>query len=230
MSIAIRVAALSLTLALAQQDALREYVDPAGRFQFTYPAEFGTPTPGTNDGFGDRVAAIRFEAFSAGVGGEAALTKGRPVVDLQAAGGLHDAITLEIFPEPVLRLVLQAVPPLTAATFCEAIARERHADIAAAGFATLRQEDRAAIEGADRLRNVAPRVVRCTLEGSTVTFHKEVSVQPGGARQHVYGAVRFLDPPYSTFQVVRADSAPPRATLLEQMAALVGSWRPLQAR
>jgi hypothetical protein len=39
----------------------------------------------------------------------------------------------------------------------------------------------------------------------------------------VYGAVRFLEGPYSTFQVVRAGPAPD-AALLRQIAALVKSW------
>jgi hypothetical protein len=79
-------------LALAQAEPQREYADPARRFRFFSPASFGEPSPGTNDGFGDRVAAIRFSVFSSGIGGEAALTRGSPVIDLQAAGGLYDAI------------------------------------------------------------------------------------------------------------------------------------------
>ena len=59
--------------------------------------------------------------------------------------------------------------------------------------------------------------------GDTVTFHKEVSFQPGGPRQHVYGAVRFLSPPYSTFQIVRAGPAPD-AAVLERLTAVVRSW------
>jgi hypothetical protein len=59
-----------LTLALAQAGSQREYVDPGRRFRLSYPAEFGAPSPGTNDGFADRVAAIRFAVFSAGIGGE----------------------------------------------------------------------------------------------------------------------------------------------------------------
>src|SRR6185312_3066055 len=83
----------------------QSYQDPQNRFVFTYPPEFGALSPGTNDGFGDRVAAIHFARFSAGVqggtlvfGGEAVLTRGFPLFDLQTAGGLYDAITLEIFP------------------------------------------------------------------------------------------------------------------------------------
>ena len=79
-------------------------LDPQGRFEFRYPTTFGNPLPGTNNGFGDRVAAIRFSLLPPSplrLGGEAALTRGFPLVDLQAAGGFYDAITLEIFPDPL---------------------------------------------------------------------------------------------------------------------------------
>ena len=87
--------AFVMALLFAQADSQREYRDPGGRFRFSYPAAFGAPSSGTNDGFEDRVAAVRFAVFSSGIGGEAALTRGFPVVDLQAAGGLYDAITFK---------------------------------------------------------------------------------------------------------------------------------------
>ena len=99
-----------VTLAFVQAENQREYVDPGRRFRFSYPAAFGAPSSGTNDGFEDRVAALRFAVFSSsGIGGEAALTRGFPVVDIQAVGGLYDAITLEIFPEPMRRQIVQAL-------------------------------------------------------------------------------------------------------------------------
>jgi len=45
----------------------QNYQDPQKRFAFSYPSEFGASSAGTDDGFGDRVAAVRFSAFSAGV-------------------------------------------------------------------------------------------------------------------------------------------------------------------
>jgi len=217
-------AAAVVTLSFVQAGNQREYLDPGGRFRFSYPAEFGDPSPGTNDGFEDRVAAIRFAAFSSGIGGEAALTRSFPVVDIQAAGGLYDAITLEAFPDPVRRQILQALPRLTAANFCQQIAREQHLDPQVGGLAKLSAQQKSVIASTDRIRNVSPRIVECRLDGTTVTFNKEVSFQPGGPRQHVYGAIRFLEAPYSTFQIVRAGSAP-AAAVLDQMAALVKSWR-----
>jgi len=216
-------AALVMTLAMAQAGNLREYVDPGGRFRFSYPAEFGAPSPGTNNGFGDRIAAIRFAAFSSGIGGEAALTRGFPLVDIQAAGGLYDGIALEIFPEPMRRLIVGTLTPLGAANFCQQIAQEQHLDGQAPALAGLTPQQRSVIASADRLRNVSPRVLQCNVDGATVTFDKEVASQPGGPRQHVYGAIRFLDGPFATFQIVRA-GAPPGAPLLGQMAALVKSW------
>jgi hypothetical protein len=212
-----------MTLALAQADTPREYTDAAGRFRFSYPASFGTSSPGTNNGFGDRVAAIRFSVFSAGLGGEAVLTRGFPVVDLQAVGGLYDAIALEIFPDATRRAIIQALPVLNPSNFCQQLGREQHLDPAIDTLASLSAQQRTAIASVDRMRNVNPQVVRCVISGTTVTFDKEVALQPGSPRQHVYGAVRFLDRPYATFQIVRAGQAPEPA-VLEEMTALVQSW------
>ena len=49
------------------------YQDPQNRFKFYYPAEFGAVSPGTDDGVGSRVAAIRFANFSAGVASASAI-------------------------------------------------------------------------------------------------------------------------------------------------------------
>jgi hypothetical protein len=215
--------AMLATLVLAQGEPQREYADPARRFRFSYPASFGEPSPGTNDGFGDRIAAVRFSVFSSGIGGEAALTTGFPVIDLQAAGGLYDAIMLEVFPEAIRRQIVGALQPLSASNFCNQIAVEQHLDPQAAVFAMLTARQRSAIASVDRTRHVSPRVLRCVVEGSTVTFDKEAAFAPGGPRQHVYGAVRFLEAPYSTFQIVRA-GPPPDASVLDQMTTLVRSW------
>ena len=217
------IVAFMMTLAVARAEISAEYVDSGRRFRFSYPAEFGAPSPGTNDGFQDRVAAIRFAVFSSGIGGEAALTRGFPVVDIQAAGGLYDAIALEILPDSMRRLIIQALTPLSVANFCQQIAQEQHLDPQVAALAGLTAQQKLAIASTDRMRNVSPRVLRCDVDGTTVTFDKEVASQPGGPRQHVYGAIRFLEGPYSTFQIVRAGSAP-REDVLSQMAALVKSW------
>jgi hypothetical protein len=217
-------ALMFMAVAAAQNRPLVEYADPSGRFQFSYPASFGTPAPGTNDGFADRVAAIRFARFTAaGIGGEAALTQGRPMLDMQAAGGLHDAIALEIFPDALRQRILQSVPPLTRASFCDQIAREQHIDPGVPGLAGLTSQQRAAVTSVDRMRNITPRVITCRAEQETIVFDKEVSFQEGGSRQHVYGAVRFLPAPYSTFQLIQAGPAPDTVRL-EEIAGLVRSF------
>ena len=92
----IRLLLLCAAAALMQQSVpTLRYEDPAGRFTFFYPSTFGLPAAGTNDGFEDRVAAVRFSMFPAMLGGEAVLTRGTPLIDLQAVGGLDDSLTLQ---------------------------------------------------------------------------------------------------------------------------------------
>jgi hypothetical protein len=214
-------------LLLGQGDGQRDYLDAARRFRFSYPASFGAPSRGTNDGFEDRLAAVRFATFSSsGIGGEAALTRGFPLIDVEAVGGLYDAIALEIFPVSLRRQIVAALVPLTPTNFCRLLAQERHLDPASNALTGLTTQQKAAVASVDAMRHMAPRVVRCVVDGDTVTFDKEAGLQPGGPRQRVYGAVRFLNAPYSTFQIVRAGSAPDD-DVLKQMTAVVRSWRPL---
>lgn len=222
------IAAAAVALSLVQADArLVEYKDARRGFGFSYPSTFGATSPGTNDGFGDRAAAIRFATFSAqGIGGEAALTRGVASVDIQAAGGLYDPLSLEAFPAALRDQIVRALPLLTASTFCQVIAAEEHLDPRAPVLTALTEPQRTAVRSMDRMRNVEPRVIQCEADSATVTFDKESAFQPGFPRQHVYGAVRFLDAPYATFQIVRAGQAP-SAAVLTQMTALVNSWRRL---
>jgi len=224
----------SVFVAAAAQTPLdRQYADPRGRFQFNYPASFGAISPGTDSGFADRVAAIRFEDFSSGtsrsgvlptLGGEAVLTRGFPLIDIQAAGGLYDAITLQIFPDATRVAIVAALPPLRAATFCAAIGREQHLDPNSPALQSLTPQQRATVAQVDAMRHANPRVLQCAADGETVTFDEEVGVA-GGARLRVYGAVRFLTGEYSTFQLVRGGSAPDPAVLLT-ITSVVKSWSP----
>jgi hypothetical protein len=222
--------AVALALAFGQADPTVRYVDPQGRFEFRYPVSFGSPLPGTNNGFGDRIAAIRFSLPPPSpfrLGGEAALTRGFPLVDLQAAGGLYDAITLEVFPEPLRRTIAGTLLRLTPASFCREAVRPQHLNLADQAFASLTEREKTAIEQVDRMRNIESRMVRCVVDGQTVTFDKETSSEPGGPRQRIYGAIRFLDGDYSTFQVIRGGADAPDQLTLEQLTTLVNSWRPL---
>jgi hypothetical protein len=189
------------------------YQDSAGRFTFSYPSAFGSPGAGTDDGFADRVAAVRFSTFPAVWGGEAVLTRGFPLIDLQAAGGLYDGLTLQIFPDPLRALVVAQLPILTAANFCAALAQAQHLDPRLPAFSSLTPQQQQAIAMTDAMRNSNPRVIECRPVGDTVTFDKERTPQPGYPTQHVYGAVRFLRGPYSTFQLIAGGPSPNRATL-----------------
>jgi hypothetical protein len=205
-----------------------EYRDQSGRFTFSYPSSFGTTSPGTNDGFGNRVASIRFSMFSTdGIGGEAALTRGAPVLDLQAAGSLYDAIGVEALSTSARAAVDAQLPLLTPATLCAQIGAERHLDTSAPAFGSFSPAIRSAIDALDSLGNSAPRVLTCVVAGDTVSFDKEAAVVAGGPRRRVYGAVRFGPAPYSTFQLIRS-GGPPSASVLADMRTVVESLRLLQ--
>lgn len=228
------ICALSVAMAQSQSESPRTYTDPQHRFQLTYPAAFGTTSPGTDSGFRDRTEAVRFSEFSAGVhagriilGGEAVLTSGAPQLDLQAAGGLYDAITLQIFPEPMAKVVRNALPVLTPANFCDAIGRERHLDPMDPPLASFTPQQKAALANVDRMGNAGPKVLRCDVANGIVTFEKTAALNTGGASRFIYGAVRFLPPPYSTFQLIRGGADRPGEMVMRQITAVVDSWQRL---
>ncbi len=206
----------------ARDGAVRTYADPQGRFRFEYPASFGTPQRGTNDGFGDRLAAVRFSSL-AGLGGEAVLTRGPLVLDMQALGGLYDPIALEVLPELTRRSVETQRMRVDIDTLCLALGTDQHL----AAF-TGSSQVLAAIMAVERMRNVSPRVVRCDVTGDRVVFHKEATFEAGtvSARQHIFGAVRFLTGGEATaFHVVRVLASAPPAAELAEVDALVRSFR-----
>jgi hypothetical protein len=226
--------AIGVAMAQLQPDSLRTYQDPQNRFQFTYPAGFGTPVPGTDNGFRSRTVAIRLSEFSAGVhaghiilGGEAVLTSETPQLDLQAAGGLYDAITLQIFPEPIANAIRNALPVLTPDKLCDAIGRERHLDPADPRLTGLTAQQRATIAKVDIMGNLNSKVLRCDVVDSTVTFEKEAVLVPAGSSRHIYGSVRFLAAPYSSFQLIRGSGDAPGEALIRQITAVVNSWKRL---
>jgi hypothetical protein len=228
------LAILVIRLAVAQPAAegWRTYQDPQGRFEFQYPAAFGAISPGSDNGFGSRVAAVRFSEFSSGMhgntivfGGEAVVTSGPPQVDLQAAGGLYDSIALQALPVRAAGVIQKALPALTAATFCGAIGTDQHLDPADNRLTALTAQQRAGLPAVDRMGNHSPRVVRCEVLGDTVLFVKTSLPAAGAPPRHVYGAIRFLAGPYSSFQLVRATASAPEEALLKQVAALIRSWK-----
>jgi hypothetical protein len=114
------------------------------------------------------------------------------------------------------------LPRLTAANFCDAIARERHADPADPRLGSLTGAERTALGQVDQMGNASPKVLRCDVAGDTITFEKQ------GGQRNIYGAIRFLPPPYSSFQLVRGSGDAPPAALLGQITTLVNSWRELR--
>jgi hypothetical protein len=206
---------LMATLAAQGLDGSITYADPQRRFTFTYPAAFGQPETGTDHGVGDRVASFRFPALP---GTEAVLTKGPVTVDRQALGGLYDLFTRQAIPEAELPPILEALAPVTPETFCPLLGQTDHLLRPAA----LSDKARAMARATDVLGNVAPKVIACTRTGSTITFDKEAGLGPGGARRRVFGAIRFLPSPYSSFQVVSFGPSP-RLDGLAALTAMVSS-------
>ncbi len=211
-----------------------KYTDPQNRFSFSYPPTFGTPTQGSNNGFGDRVSAIRFSEFSSGMqngkivlGGEVALTKGFVLVDIQALGGLYDSISLEVFPDTLRNNILSSLQKLSATNFCGELAKEQHIDLSKSVFASLSQQQKDAIVSMDKTRNIDPKVIRCDANGDTITFHKEVTAEFGQSksRQNIYGAIRFLKSPFSSFQLIRATTEAPSQEMLTTMTSVVNSFK-----
>jgi hypothetical protein len=229
------VAALAITIAdVAAADTLATYSDPQRRFSFSYPASFGSITPGTNSGFQKRVAAFRFQDFSSVVrqgrillGGEAVLTTGAITVDMQALGGLYDPFGMEAFPTGMRTIVEQQLPLLDVSNFCGELAKESHVDLKGAWLASLAPSAKEGIVRLDQLRNIDPKVIRCDVKGDTIVFDKEATFTSGtvSARQHIYGAVRFLRTSFSSFQLIRAGLDAPDTETLRQMTSVVESLR-----
>jgi len=208
---------------LAQTPAQKTFQDSGGRFTFAYPASFGLPSKGTNDGFHDRVAAIAFSTFPARFKGEAVLTRGFPMLDLEAAGGLYDAITLEIFPDSLRATVLAQLPRLSASSLCQALGQPTHLDPTLKAFESWTPPQRANLGQVDAMRNARPRVVVCRVSDDVAVFDKIRAFAPGAPDEHVFGAIRFLPEPYSTFQIVAGDENEPGPSTLAAMESLVRS-------
>jgi hypothetical protein len=192
------------------------YVDPAKRFAFNYPPSFGQPERGTDSGFRNRVAAVRFSGL-VGLGGEAVVTSGFIDVDVQTLGGLYDSIARGVLQDADVPVLVGALPPIAPSNFCSVLGSSDRVQGLKIAPRLL-----GAAKILDAMRNLNPLVHRCTVTGGVVVFHKETTFQSGAmaARQHLYGALRFLDAPYSSFQIVRGLNTPPSdadVTVLEQV-------------
>ena len=219
-----RVLALGLTTLVVAQASTTTYRDSAGRFTFAYPVAFGATSPGTDDGFHNRLRAIRFEHFPARFGGEAVLRRGSVRLDLQAAGGLYDEITLGIFPAAARAVVEANLPAISAATLCAALGATSHVDPNLPQFQALKPQERAGIASVDALGDGDPHVVSCRVTGDIVTFEKTQVAIPGADPRHVFGAVRFLTGDATTFQIIGGGVAP-GPDVLPALTAAVASYK-----
>ena len=195
--------------------------DPQKRFVFSYPTSFGQPERGTDSGFRNRTAAFRFPGL-VGLGGEAVLTSGFVDVDVQAIGGLYDTIARGVLQDADVPVLVAALPPLSPANFCAMLGSTDRVQ----GL-KLAPRLLTAAKMLDAIRNIDPVVHRCRVTDRLVVFHKETTFQSGAmaARQHVFGALRFLDPPYSSFQTVRGSNSPPSETDLTVLEQVVRSFK-----
>lgn len=197
----------------------RTYRDPVHRFSFDYPVQFGVPAAGSDSGFQERLASVRFATVNA----EAVVTRGRVRVDFQAVGGLYDHFAWQVLPDAMRTRIEAALPPLTGETFCDLLARADHT----VGLA-LPADVLEAARAADRLQYVDPRVERCERRGDVIRFSRTaaVSVAAGAPRPYVYGAIRFLQGRASSFQIVGRSSTAPPAELLDSMGRMAESFSP----
>lgn len=212
---------------------LLTFQDPDGRFQFQYPAAFGAVSQGTDYGMGNRMSAVRFSEFSAGfrsrhivLGGEAVVNTGFAQLDVQAAGGLYDPITMQVFQGQLASAIRSALPPLTIHNICEVLERDVHLDLNDARLGRLDANQRGMLLRVDQMGNVQPKVIQCNVAGDTVTFHKTAALDSSAPPRHVYGAIRFLPAPYAAFHLIRGGTDTPGGELLRQITAVVNSWKP----
>ena len=170
--------------------------------------------------------------FSAGIhngkiflGGEAVLAKGRVTIDIQAVGGLYDPISMEMFPRALRNKLVRNLPTLTASNFCGMLAKRDHIDLGKKGLRSLSAKVKNAIRQNDRTRNLKPKIIYCKVAGNTVSFHKTATFQAGAmrSRQHIYGAVKFVKAPYSSFHLVRGGKDAPGKKTTESITKLVKS-------
>jgi hypothetical protein len=223
MTLGLGVAALVAMLTtpaalLAAQSGWATYTDPRGQFTFRYPAEWGQPSEGSDAGFEERVATVRFAAVNADV----VLNRGVVRLDHQAAGGLYDHFSLQALPLRTRPQIEAALPRLTAGTFCAQLAADHASTLA------LPVDLRAVARAVDRLQYVDPRVEVCESSGEVIRFSRTAAVSDaaGAPRPYVYGAVRFLSGSNGSFQIVARSAQAPPAAALDAMRRVVESFSP----
>ena len=72
---------------------------------------------------------------------------------------------------------------------------------------------------------VAPVVVVRDRSQPKVRVHLTAAWDAAGPSRYIYGAIRFLPAPYSSFQVIRGSGDELGAALIQQITAVVNSWK-----
>lgn len=206
------------------------YTDTQNRFSFSYPSYFGIASSEEADIGLEEIASVKFSDFSYGsqedkiiLGGLAVLREGFIFVDQQALGGLYDPFSQGIFDEEDLNIILENIPTLTAENFCDELSKASHIDLNKSPFSSLSQQLRDGIVGVDQMRNFDPKVISCSVSDDTVTFYKEGG-QEFGPVNHIYGAIRFLESPFSSFQIIRIAEEPTQE-ILDDITSVVKSFK-----
>jgi len=214
--------------------------DAQNRFEFSYPANFGTPifdikVDVSGDDSGE---AFFFPQFSHGVSngkvvleGDFVVRSGRVWVGAQALGGLYDPISvggfISAFPPILQKKLFELAEGLTMSNFCDELSKTEHIAIDDPSLVDLSGERKQAVIELDRMRNLNPKVITCKISGDTVVFDKQVLAQFGefSGIQHIYGAIRFMKGPFTSVQFIRITCEPPSDELLEIMAKVVQSFK-----
>lgn len=218
------------------------YRDVQNRFEFSYPANFGIAIPDIRVDMpdGDLGEMFFFPQFSHGfrngkivLEGGLVARFGRTWVGAQALGGLYDPILagglIDNFPVAVQERLRSQAENLTISNFCSELSKSEHISIDDSVFNNVTHEQRQAIIGLDRMRNLNPEVIVCKTSDYIVVFHKKVVAQFGQVRniQHIYGAIGFLNDSFTSVQFIRITSDSLTKELLETMTKVVRSFKVL---
>ncbi len=229
-----------VTALSAQAGEWKTYIDPQGRFEFSYPQEFGTPAPDIRVDMpgGDKGQMLKFPEFSYGLrGGKIILEgclvirSGRTWVGAQALGGLYDPIIagsfISAFPIKIKDKMQSLAENISINNFCSELAKPEHIKASDPVFQDISPEIKQVVIGVDSMSNLNPKVISCTASSNTVVFHKQAVFQSGEVTslRQIYGAVRFLKWPFSSVQLIRISADPPSKEMLDTMLRIVNSFK-----